>query len=538
MGSVAHGPRVHLRRLTVGLVATAALIGSLAGCSGSSRQSGQSAESPQSHTEDAAQSEAQLLQSSQIFGDGTRSAQLPLEPVEVEGLPFQMWLPKGETTVELATGGGVEPAKAGHQYRLLGSEDDFTVLALFDDGTPFGTGRTATQATPAIGVLDPLDQFVPIESSTLKAVRMLPEAAPFESLQPVRAATWGPVVVWTAVGAGGKQWSLLSWNRETSVVVELASSSSMMLDFSGKNLMSNAQPPAVNGGHAYFEVAIPQKLFEAAKPGVRFHDLDVQGATDEEVRVATFRVPLTDPGDVMFVGPSSQIALDPEYIGGLFWSATPYGGRDHDEDLVTPQSGEEDRGSGSDWPQAVPYLDLFRSAVEEKPSNGGRPTFIVWGDGRTVTPLFGFSSSDKWVTTDIAASEQHLVVAVSSVKAIEQETASKASTASWLIVWNLAAGEVETVVPSSVVAPSLVASEDLLVWGPSEDPLEDPGKDHGSKGRLGKPLDPAFAWEIGGEAIYRLPGGTTGIGPFLAGSDIAVSDEDTGSVSWKFLRWM
>lgn len=512
------------------LLAAAAL--TIAGCANHGQGAEGSHQSTQSGLEEEVQSHFDLVQSGDLLESGTRTTRFPLAPVEVDGVPFELWVPEAGQAEDVPLSEDLRIARNNKEFHRLHEESDFTVFALFDDGTPFGTKRIATQATPAVGVMDSSGEFQPIDSTTVKGMELLPEAAPVESLQPVAASTWGPIVVWVGAGAGGKQWSVLSWNRDTSVLVELASSSSLMLDFGGVNLVPDQKAPMVNGGYAYFEVAVPQKLFEIAKPGVRFHDLEVEEMRDEEMRGAAFRVPLTKLGDLTFVGPSGQIAPDPVYGDGLFWSSTPFSSEfDQDRDFA-PQSGghlgEEPSEEGPNWLQALSYPSVFRSATGDEPFQVDAPTFIVWGGEGLVAPLFGFAPAKDWIVTDLAASEEFLVASISSAQVLEGDKPARNTPSSWLVAWDLIEQDVVGVAPTTVVAPMVSISADLVVWGPAD--LAN-GEDDGE-------APDGFAWRIGEEEVYELPGGAVRAGPFLGGKTIAVADSEDLLEVWRFLDWM
>lgn len=466
---------------------------------------------------------------------GSRATRFPLVAVEEEGLPFTLWLPEDTVgTVAVQDVVDVAAAVEGEDYLEGGTTEGepVTVLALFDDGSAFVTGRSPNYSTEIVGVL--VDgKFEPLPEFGVEVVTYLPEGTPYASLQASGAATWGPIVVWMSVGAGGKQWSLMSWNRETRVAVELASSSSMTLGFTGISARQTPDlaPPTLNGGYAYFDVTIPESLFDEAVPGVRFHELEQSESGDDSTGVATFRVPLTSPGDATFVGPSAQVIPDAGYGNGLFWVSSPLTDWDTAEldTLGVAQSGAQSgEGGDASWLQALSYLQVYRLATGDEPPRQGAPTFIVWGDADEVAPLFGFSPTDDWVLSDMAASEDFLVASITAAESLGAEGSSGESPASWLLAWDLAGDEMVAAIPSVAAVPSVSLSGDLVAWGALLDPE--------SEGLDAPPH--AYVWRIGSKEVYELPSEGDGYAPLLSGRTIATSQAGSSGTYWTFLTWL
>lgn len=467
--------------------------------------------------------------------EGNRVTRFPLVAVEEEGLPFTLWLPEDTVgTVAVQEVVDVAAAVDGEDYLEGGTTrgEPITVLALFEDGSAFVTGRSPNYSTEIVGLLTD-GEFKPLPELGVEVASYLPEGTPYESLQASGAATWGPIVVWMSVGAGGKQWSLMTWNRETRVAVELASSSSMTLGFTGISARQTPDlaPPTLNGGYAYFDVTIPESLFDEAVPGVRFHELEQSESGDQSSGVATFRVPLASPGDATFVGPSAQVIPDAGYGNGLFWASSPLTDWNTEEldALGVAQSGESlgEVGDAS-WLQALPYSQVYRLATGNEAPAKGAPTFAVWGDTDDVAPLFGFSPTDDWVLSDMAASEDFLVVSITASEALGSGGSSGDAPVSWLLAWDLAEEKMVAAIPSVAAVPSVSLSGDLVAWGALLDP--------GSEGGDAPPH--AYVWRIGSEDVYELPSEGDGYAPLLGGRTIATSQADSSGTFWTFLTWM
>lgn len=503
---------------------------------GNGSNQGDSASDPQSSLSGPAQSADQPAQP-------MRQGDLPLVPAEFDTVPFQVW--SGTTVnpqdVTVAGRNGPKVARPDQQYRVLGSTSETSadeVLAMTEGGRAFGTGTSPRSSRGTVGLIDTNGNFTALEEvEGVSEPVMLPGSPPFQSLNGTGASSFGQVVVWMSVGAGGKQWSLMGWNMQTGVVTELASSAAMTLDFSGisAHLVPGLEPPELNGSYAYFEVAIPQTVYEAARPGVRFHEIHVEDSETAAYGVAMFRVALDSPGDIVFVGPSALVVADPQKPRGMFWvegPTSPSGDTAEPEEQVEGGRWHEDSGL-----ESLDYQDLLEVATKEVPSPTREPSLIVWGEGEIVSPLLGFGPALQWTVSDVEVTPDYLVAALTKTEIVQGANAANASgPPAWLVAWDTATQAVVGIAKSEVAVPDLFVSDDLVVWGAAADLSAAADSAIGAVSPQG--ASDAFIWRIGSPDVYQIPSEDAVVGPQLSGSTIAVRqgrDDDTG---WSFLKWL
>lgn len=478
---------------------------------------------------------------------GAKQTRYPLVERQIETLPFDLWSPEEqELDTNVLTAQAL--AQQGVDFEASGDtrgEPSLAVLAMLESGVPFVRGQPLDHSTTTVGVLDEENQFLSLaETIDPEKVRFLPEASPFETLQAVSAGSAGPLVVWLSVGAGGKQWSLMGWNEESGVVQELASSASMTLSFSGVSatLVPGLEPPRTNAGYAYYEVSMPHSLFESATPGLRFQDLIDGDVDDGDAAVATFRVALDAPGVAEFVGPSAQVLPDPVDPHGLYWVTSPFSdwqgaGR---EDLTADEDeGNQDSEEGGDqnprrfqgapgdasWGQALSYSTLHAFATGHSFVEVERaPVFVVWGDEDSAEPLFGVGPADRWVVSDLAATEGFVVAVATG------EEAAGEGLSSWLLVWDLEEESIVAAIPSPVPLPSVSASGDLVLWGGSS---TENSADDSAAGETD-----TYVWQRGGDEVLALSSSRDGERPLIGGERMALTRTYRGgSPYWQFITW-
>lgn len=503
----------------------------------------------------------QSEQSGQQRDEDIRSSALPLAPRQIAGVPFDLWVSEGGIPDDIVVGGGESPteARAGEQYYALGStrgKTDAQVLAMIDGGVAFGTGTSPQVSRETVGLIGTDGKFTALQDvPNVGDPALEPGGAPFQSLNATAASSQGQVVVWVAVGTGGKQWALVGWNIETGQISELATAESMTLGFTGisARMVPGLEAPTVNGAYAYFEVAIPQNVYDAATPGVRFHEIQVSGESSPDYGVAVFRVPLDSPGDVVFVGPAAQVIADPTINRGMFWTAAP--GTDIDPlhtgtlsgDLEQNQSGSgyggESQSQSGQWDpraglESFNYSNLIEVAAGRRIPGSQAPDLVVWRNTSIISPLLGLGPANDWVISDLEASERYLVIAVTKMSVVsgQDDTASQSPPA-WLVAWDLESGQVAGVAKSEVAVPNLSASGDMVVWGASADLLEATSDAIGNVSAEG--ASDGFVWQIGSDVVFQLPSEDVVVAPQISGHTIAVRQVDSEDVSgWTFLRWI
>lgn len=504
-------------------------------------QSSQSLESPQS-----AESSPQRRGTASYLAAHTLS-----------DLPFQLWVPSTEPDPAPVLAGlnGPIAAVPGRDFVLLGRtrpETDAGVLTLMEGPQAFGTGVAPSISRATVGLIGTDGEFTAwSEAAGVQEPTMLPGAAPFQSLNATGAAANGPVVVWMSVGAGGKQWSLMGWNTARGAITELASSASMTLGFTGisAQVVPGLEPPEVNEGFAYFQVAIPQNVYDAATPGMRFHEIEVTGQESPDYDVAVFRVALDSPGDSVFVGPSAQINADPEIAEGIFWVSSPSAVASDErteaevERFPDPQSGGRDPyGPAPELTSALDdlslgYRGLLRRAVNEAVASADEPSLILWADSAVVRPLVGVGPAQSWAVSDVDASADYLVIALTKMSVVRGEDGAVGEgPPSWIVALDLRSGTVAAAAKSEVAVPDLFVSGDLVVWAAAAD------LSNASDAAVGAVTDEGasdgFVWRIGSESVYQLSSENAVVGPQVFGDTIAIRQVDAqGDAAWSFLDW-
>ena len=505
--------------------------------------------------------DAQSQQSDRDDYDDMRAAELPLAPKTIADVPFDVWVSEGSIPDDLVIGGADRPtrAKEGRQFHVLGStrgKTDAQVLTLIDGGVAFGTGTSPQVSRETVGLIGTEGKFTALqEVPNVGDGSTLSGDAPFESLNATGASSWGQVVVWVAVGTGGKQWALVGWNVETGQISELATAESMTLGFTGisARMVPGLEPPKVNGGYAYFEVAIPQNVYDAATPGVRFHEIQVSGESSPDYGVAVFRVPLDSPGDVVFVGPSAQVIADPVIDRGMFWAAAPSSDIDslHDGtlrgDLEQNQSGSglgtDNAAQSGQWDplaglESFNYSNLLEVAAGKQVHESKAPDLVVWRNASVISPLLGFGPANDWVISDLEASQRYLVVALTKMSVVRgEEQSSSDGPPAWLVAWDMETGRVAGLAKSEVAVPNLSVSGDMVAWGAGADLSQATSDAIGNVSVEG--ASDGFVWQIGSDVVFQLPSEDVVVPPQISGHTIAVRQVDSEGVSgWTFLRWI
>ncbi len=478
------------------------------------------------------------------------SSTLPLRPEKVDGVPFRVWTGSGVQDLAVVELAETVDAEADVDYQLLGSTSGHTdaqVLTMMAGGTAFATGSTPHASRPTVGLLGTQGAFQAFaDVPGVQSPQYLPEPVPFRALNATGAGSWNNIVVWAGVGSGGKQWSLMGWNASTGVVAELSSASSMTLGATGisARMVPGLKAPVVNGKYAYFEVAIPQSVYDAATPGIRFHEISAEGLESSNFGVAVFRVPLTSPGDAVFVGPSTQVAADAAHGDGMFWVSTPSSDADSqaDEDLVgdlahnaeTAQSGQETDALATPGLQGYSYSQLLETATGRLRVGGGTPNLFVWRTQEAVQPLFAAGSTDEWVVTDIDASDEILAVALTRVEGlVENAEGEDVEPEAWVLAWDLESASLVGAAQSEVPVPELFVSGDILVWSETQESIQAGGKIIAAPEVDGEAS--SYVWRAGDERVLRLTGVSS---PRVGGDIVAIKTAEGDSAGiWTFLRW-
>lgn len=514
--------------------------------------------SPSTGDAEASQS-SQSLEIPQSDSDVTapRGDENPLSLRGVPALPFQVWLPAQIPDPRPALAGlnGPTLAVLGRDFLHEGStsgETDAEVFALMEGDVAFGAAVAPTVSRPTVGLFHPSGEFTAwSEVPGVQEPAMLPGSAPFQSLNATGAAASGPLVVWMSVGAGGKQWSLMAWNTHSGAIAELASSVSMTLGFTGisATVLPGLEPPEVNGRFAYFQVAIPQNVYEAATPGMRFHEIEVTGQESVDYDVAVFRVALEDPGDVVFVGPSAQIDADPQVGEGVFWVSSPTtvaGDQRTEEEVDDHAQSETSRDPYGAAPELISSLDdlsleydvLADRALKEPLPAAEQPNLILWADDGSVHSLLGLGPAEEWAVSDLDASPRYLAIALTKMGVVRgEETVEGDGPPSWIIAVDLDNGEVVGAAKSEVAVPDVFISGDLVVWSAAADLSE------AADGAVGEVSDEgasdAFVWRVGSESVYQLASEDAVVAPRIFGDRIAIRQADNeGQSAWAFLQWL
>lgn len=484
-----------------------------------------------------------------------------LERVEDANLPFDLWSTDGATGGPVPIAGAEGPllARDGKKFSTIGTTrggSDCKVLTMVDGERAFGSGTSPSISRETVGLIDTRGDFTAwSETPGIQDPQMLPGAAPFQSLNATGAASSGSVVVWMSVGAGGKQWSLMAWDLTRGSVTELASSASMTLGFTGisATVTPGLEPPEVNGRYAYFQVAIPQNVYDAATPGMRFHEIEVTGKESPDFGVAVFRVALDAPGDVVFVGPSAQINADQGAVEGIFWATSPGASVDAAqtdatvEDFPDRQSGSELSGDDNRSPtgQSGPlgekdlgYRRLLEQSIKAFIPDSEQPNLVMWTDSRAIQPLLGVGPASTWAISDMDTSLDYLVVAVTKMSVVTGTPGPEIEgPPSWVIAVDLNTGAVVGAAKSEVAVPDIFVSGDLVVWGAAADLTAASAEAIGEVTETG--ASDGFVWRIGTDTVYQLPSENQVVGPQIAGDVIAIRQVDhNGQTGWSFLRWL
>lgn len=392
----------------------------------------------------------ELVQSGEVH-PGERETRFPLVPIGADGVPFELWVPyDGPNLVDIVASNEDVPLHAGVEV-VAEIPKDLDVFDMFEDGTVLAAldGEAGVWGR---------DEFEPISSVVAEeTTQWLPERISEPNLRAVAGSAVSDVAVW--VESSGSAWSLVGWNRDTNVLVELASSHAMDPDTGGHEVILG-DPPKVDAGAAYvlFDAQVSEVVAGSLDPGMYFFEwmlnseldwwpqsaqsAEQSGRADPQSGLASpadtsvgFKVPMRQPGAVEYVASGRNFAVDPEFSGGAYWAAAP-----------------EMTDFGTVLEESY-YTQVFTRGTGQMLPETQAPTFVVWSDSDLAQPLFGVGPSEDWQLDALAASDSYVAAQVNAA----------GTDGVWLMIWDLEQEQLAFVV-SVPDAADLTVMGEQVIW--------------------------------------------------------------------------